>query len=182
MNDTSKKPLSDKIIDLARKIKALQEQGEAGERNAATGRLEYLMEKYGFTIDDLDSEVEKCTEFTYKNGQDWLLAQIIIHVAGKTRKMFALKGSRRNLLLVDLTAAEEIEIRAKFDHYWRAFDRDLKTLRHAFIYKNELLPGDSEVVYTADAKEIEEIERVRNMMAGIDKAEYLRQLQGSESI
>lgn len=172
--------MSEQIIELAKKVKALAEQGTAGEKAAAEGRLKFLMEKYGFTAEDIESEKKNKAFFAYKNGQKWLVHQIIVNVLGKGVDIYIMKGSHKNECHAYMTAAEEIEVRAKIDHYVRAYERDLETFQKAFIYRNELLPKDAGTMDRSQLTEEqrEEIKRVLGMMDGMQKSEYRKQLEG----
>jgi hypothetical protein len=172
--------MSEKIIELAKKVKALAEQGTAGEKAAAEGRLKFLMDKYGLTAEDIESETKNKAIFAYKNGQKWLVHQIIVNVLGKGADIYIMKGSHKNECHAYMTASEEIEIRAKIDHYVRAYERDLQTFHSAFIFRNELLPKDAGTMDRSkmSEKQKEEINRVLIMMDGVQKSEYRKQLEG----
>ena len=47
-----------KIIELAKKIKALAEKGKGGERNAAKEKLERICEKYNISPDEISTSDE----------------------------------------------------------------------------------------------------------------------------
>lgn len=56
--------------------------------------------------------------------------------------------------------------------------------RNAYFCKNELLPEDAGVVDPDEQSKDEktEIKRILSMMTGMDKSEYLRQLQCCDSM
>jgi hypothetical protein len=174
--------MSEKIIELARKVKALAEQGTDGERSAAEGRLKILMEKYGFTPEDIESDQKRKIEVNYPNRHKRLLRQILIKVLGKDADILYYKNSHKNLYLVYGTSAEEVEIRALFDHYSKAFDKESETFFSAFVQRNNLLPKDRGCLDISELseEEREEIRRIIKMMDGIQESEYYKRLEGKE--
>lgn len=56
----------DSIIEKARKVLALVEQGVEGEAQAAKFALEALLKKHGLTIEDLKNEKRERREFDKK--------------------------------------------------------------------------------------------------------------------
>lgn len=56
----------DSIIEKARKVLALVEQGVEGEAQAAKFALEALLKKHGLTIEDLKNEKRERREFSIK--------------------------------------------------------------------------------------------------------------------
>lgn len=175
--------MNEKIFDLAKKVKALAEKGGTqGEKAAAEGRLNYLMEKYGFSLRDIESEETHKADFKYKNRHKRLLRQIFYTIMGKDADIYCITGSHENLYRVYVTASQEIELRAMFDHYTEAFDRDVETFYRAFIHRNHLVPRDAEQVDRSQLseKEIEELNKVLKMMDGIQQSEYHKRLEGKE--
>lgn len=75
-----------KLIEKMLKIKALAEEGKAGEKEAARKKLILLMDKYGLTDDDLNEK--KLYFWKYKRSDKLsqnLLNQVIYSVVGKAQ-------------------------------------------------------------------------------------------------
>ena len=61
---------------LLKKLHALAERGDAGEREAAEAALERLSKKYGIAIDELDAEAIKAFAFEFHgDDEEQLLVQ-----------------------------------------------------------------------------------------------------------
>jgi hypothetical protein len=176
--------MSEKIIELAKKVKTLAEQGTDGERSAAEGRLKILMDKYGLTPEDIESEQKRKIEISYSNRHKRLLRQVFFKVLGKDADIFFYKNSHKNLFVVYGTSAEEVEIRALFDHYSKAFDKESQTFFSAFIQRNNLLPKDRGHLDFSELSEEErnEIRRIIKMMDGIQESEYYKRLEGKKEV
>lgn len=63
----------DSIIEKARKVLALVEQGVEGEAQAAKFALEALLKKHGLTIEDLKNEKRERREFSIKSRNEILI-------------------------------------------------------------------------------------------------------------
>lgn len=134
-----------KIIDLARKFKALAERGDGGEKLNAERMLAELMEKHGLTIEDIEGSAVKDYYFNLTDINKQLWIQVVGSV-GQDLVMagpFPVDMMKQNNLpgnyLVESTAAEYIEIDSKFAFYDRLFNSELKVFTHAFLHANNLM-------------------------------------------
>ena len=85
---------------------------------------------------------------------------------------------RRNTMKVDLTKAEEVEVRAKYEYYSKRMSEDISILFSAFIHKNNLFykyddfpKGDDKPV------DKERVKKIIKMMNSMDRATYYKQLK-----
>jgi len=70
--------------ELLKKLKALAERGESGERENAAAQLEKLLKKYGISEEELERDAEKRCFFKYSQETERrLLMQIVYSVTGK---------------------------------------------------------------------------------------------------
>ena len=156
----------DKIIELAKKLKALTERGEGGEKINAHRMLRDLMNKHDISLDQIEEVSREKRQFTFKANQQKLFTQIAAMVMGRAVEFWRIKG-KRNVLLIECTVAEFLEIQAAFDFFWEAYERELKVFDKAFIYRNNLLPKD--VIVTDEPMDQEELGKLTSMMRGIDR-------------
>jgi hypothetical protein len=124
------------------KIKALHDGATTdGERAAAAGRLNALLDKYGLTLADFTEPEKKDYEFRYFNAwQKRLLYQVVGHVTGCLSSQgydYALSRSKTRVWF-ELTLAQAIDVQRLYDYYQEAFEEELKDFMSAFIQKHRL--------------------------------------------
>lgn len=174
----------DKILTLARKLKALAEKGVDGEKTTAIKTLEAFMAKHEIKPEDLDDDIRKRRQFKVTNNQYKFFKQIIASVCGSN---YIIKYDPRKKYSVykpywvDLTDVEFVEISAKFEFYWKAWEKDLELFYSAYIQKNKLYRKPSEDD-DREEKELTPEERARlykimNMMEGLDRHQFHKQLK-----
>lgn len=173
--------VDDKIINLLKKVNELAKRGVDGEKESAAQRLEYLMGKYGVSIDMLEADTKKEREFVIRSDQAKFFSQTVYSVCGKVDVMYYKnerykKKSRR---LVVMTETEFIEVSEKFAFYWEKYEQDLVYFYKAFIHKNKLFskPSGEELDREPTREEIEEYERVQEMMQGLKKYSLQKKLE-----
>lgn len=94
----------DRIIELAKKLKALSERGEGGEKLNADRMLRDLMEKHGISLSDIEDESTEMRLFHFKAKQHKIFIQVAAMVIGKDVQFFSCRG-KRNALFIDCTIA-----------------------------------------------------------------------------
>src|SRR2546421_4978458 len=134
-----------KYIELAKKLKVMAERGEGGEKYNAKRHLDIIMQKYGISKEELDDELLRVITFTCSKRQHALLAQIAVSVTGRNRKWKSDKG-KKTMVIGEVTKLEEAEIRAKFNFYWKEWEKKQGVFLQAFIQKNQLYPKDTKEV------------------------------------
>lgn len=168
----------DKYIELAKKIKALADQGEGGEKENAQRMLDTLMQKHGIGKEELESNIRTLMPFIVQTAQDRLFSQIVYSVMGKDQDIRVHKRYRTHYF-VNCTKFEAIEIESKFDFYWKAYKRQLDAFYMAFIQTNNIFPDDPTLL--VGSKELSEKERelrarARRMAMGMEAEEFTKQL------
>ena len=170
----------DNYIELAKKIKELADRGVGGEKTNAKLLLKKLMKKHGITMKDIKGEECDLRKFIITSRKYKLFCQIVSTVIGRGKIM----GTRLNKshYFIDTTVHTQLEILSKFNFYWAMYKEELKIFDHAFIHANRLYPKDSKGDDTELSKEEEErIRRMQKMAQGIEKKEWLKQLETSKA-
>lgn len=131
--------------ELIRKIKALAERGEGGEKENAQKLLAELMVKYNIKEEDIADEVIKDFDFkipkVFKAKE--LVSQVIYSVVGKEaedNKGLYICGAKRNKFIIKCTAAEFLEIEAKFKFYLHYLKIESDRFYNAFVQANNIFP------------------------------------------
>jgi hypothetical protein len=177
--------MNDKIIDLLKKLKELADRGVDGEKQTAERMLQQMMKKHGITWEELNGDERTDHEFFASKDQKQFLHQVAASVLGRITVQRLVKDRKyKKSIFIKCTDAEFIEINAKFNFYWQAYQRDLDTFYHAFIQKNRLFKKPEESDYD-NQPEITPKERARLMklslmMEGLDRHQFHKQLKPAE--
>ena len=176
-------------LDLLRKIKALAEQGEGGEKINAEKMLADLMRKHSISEGDLNAEQSKTVWFkTFGQRSAGLLYQIVAKVGGQrrpdawaqTKTVGLLKKSKRqvpNLVGFQLTPAQAVEVEYLFDFFWKLYQQEEDLLFRAFIHKHDLfgkIPAHVEVTPLSES----ELKKLRQAVKNLDEASPYKQIMG----
>ena len=179
------------------KMKALADFGIGGERIAADRLIHKICAKYGISIDDVDTEIER--EHTVEITQAWK-RQIFLQLLGLMRieqygdrnadklNLFMQKrpgghrgrGKSRRQTWVKryftvCTDAQWLELSAKFDVLCFDYTKQLKAFPLAFLMSNDLLmPFDPDKPHTAPH---EQYGIAANLAVGIKKSRLNKQLE-----
>lgn len=178
-----------KLLELGKKLLALAEGGVDGEKATAERMLQSFMIKHSITIDDLREDVKKKREFKVMDIQYKFFTQIISNVCGRGRSVKydpRKKYSVKKPYWVDLTDMEYIEIKSKFDFYWKAYEIDMEIFYSAFVQKNKLYvkPADEDI----DEPDVEltpeqkaRLYKMIQMMNGLERHNFIKQLENKKS-
>lgn len=172
--------MHDKYHVLAKKLKALAEQGIGGEKYNAQRKLASLMKRYNITDTDIQEDVMTQVRFRVKKEQVKIFSYVYFSVTGWERKLARWKKPPY-FMVGEVTAIEELEIRAKFDFYWSLYEHNLDMFISAFVYKNHLFPSssgsssDRDIPYTSEEKA--RVRKIIAMMEGIHTVPYLKELK-----
>lgn len=130
----------EKLVALAKKLKALSDQGEGGEKETARTMLIRHCERYGISLDDL-IEQEDAKRIWIKYGRIYkgknFICQIIRNVLNWDHPI-GTHSDFPNEVTVICTLGDELEIRAKYDFYKRKLKHEIEITYHAFIQTNHL--------------------------------------------
>jgi len=174
----------EKYILLGKKLKALADKGEDGERENAKNMLDNFMKKYDITIEDIEGDTVQDYLFNISDFHFQLWYQVVRGVDPSvkaygpfTNKCKIKYGIRGNYMLTSTTATY-VEIKSKYEFYKRLFDKEYKIFRTAFFMANDLLldPANGERKQLT-LKEIEYELRVREMTKGIKTGIYRKCLK-----
>lgn len=186
------------IIERLLKIKALAEQGVGGERSAAERLLNSLMEQYGISPEDLDSDVvEYHLAYIGEQRSDWRLFSQIAHklhegCPGEVRIVDLRKaparhkktwaeaglGPENSNVGIHCTKAEFVEVMSAFEIYREDMHRQEDNFFYAYLDKNNLLlaPGGDQPELTEE--EIKNLKAAALMAEGIERKEIYKQIEG----
>ena len=169
-------------LELLKKIQALAKNGVGGEKFNAQQKLSELMEKYHIRDEDLETEVIKSFDFRVGNKMEKeLLGQIAYSVYGdkNEKKGYYSYIHIKNKMCVECTDAEFLEIEAKFSFYKHELKKQIDRFYQAFIQANEIFPNP-ELCKSKEEKFFlsEEDMKILRMAKGIEKSEFLKQIEG----
>lgn len=124
-----------KIIELAKKIKALAEKGKGGERNAAKEKLEKICLKYNISPSELviDEEVEDFYFIINDSNERELLINVscmILDVPGFKWK------EKNNCIKINTTVEKYKDIYSAFEYYKKMYNDYKKYLMQGIILRN----------------------------------------------
>ncbi|ANU48489.1 hypothetical protein ADH76_10140 [Enterocloster clostridioformis] len=132
-----------------KKIKALAERGEGGEKTGAMKLYRELMEKYQIEEAEVLEDRVTLHWFSYSDRlEEDLLTQIFYKVTGSpSYHQYTGKYSRRKKRGCDCTELEAIEIKLLFNFYKGELKRELEAFLIAFRSGNDLFPDKTARCY-----------------------------------
>lgn len=186
------------IIERLLKIKALAEQGIGGERSAAERLLNSLMEQYGISPEDLDSDVvEYHLAYIGEQRLDWRLFSQIAHklhegclgkvrIADLRKAPAGLKktwaeaglGPKNSNVGLRCTKAKFVEVMSTFEIYREDMHQQENNFFYAYLDKNNLLlkPDGDQPELTEE--EVKKLMAAALMAKGIERKEIYKQIEG----
>lgn len=169
---------NDKILALAKKLKALAERGVDGEKINAEKLLNKLLAEHNISLEEINSDVVRERCFSFKdNKHRKFIHQIIASVVGSEYRAFCFKGVRGKMY-IELNDADYIEVEMKLDIFWREYLRQEKLFYQAFVQKNQLYTKETGETPEREYSE-EELNNIREMLeiaAGMKKVEIHKQI------
>lgn len=175
----------EQLLQKVKKIQALAERGDRGEKESAAALLERLMKQHGIAESELSEDRREMAWFRYKTPLELrLLSQIIYAVTG--RVAFGCVGAYTNRPRkktgIECTAAERLEIEYSFEFYKAAFEKELDRFYSAFLNKNHIFPENviDEVQDTGEI-DLEEAQRLSMMMAGMEEHPRRKMLESGDA-
>lgn len=172
----------EKIIELLKKLKSLAEKGVGGEKDNAEQMLVNLMKKHGVTMDMLEDEVRHSREFRINEFQKKIFFQVAGSVLGGQASYWHDKKSKAKVksYVFKLTELEFLEIKIKFEFYWKAYEEELDVFTSAFIHKNRIYSkkdkDDDQPQKELTLEEKQKILRMRQMMDGMESRSFNKQI------
>jgi hypothetical protein len=156
-------------------------RGVGGEKETAAAILEKLIVKYGYSMEDLDTETVQKYEVKFKGEQErHLLIQIIYKVLDNTDTIYQLRytySGRKctNQLGVNCTAAQKAEIEFLFDFHKRLWKQEQAALLQAYIQKHALYGNLKDGEKPRELSK-EELAKMAALMDGLSNEQPLKQL------
>lgn len=126
-----------KALDKAKKLKALADKGEGGERDNARELLMRHLDKHGLSLSDIDENEIKYEYFTYKGAGD-LLSMIICHIVANA--LILQDKKLKNTYFLECTRDEALRIREMYSFYLEAYKKEEQYFLTAFLSRNDLTP------------------------------------------
>lgn len=165
-----------KILDLAKKLKALADQGVGGEKQNAQAKLDELIKKHGIDPGQLESDKVTARIFEFKQGEKDIVAHVI-WIVGNNIKLFGHRDKEDTACIADITDIQFVEIQFMLDLYLTAWREELKLFRKAFIHKNNLY-FTGEVEEAARPKPLSLAERIKleQMTRAIDEQKRTKRI------
>jgi hypothetical protein len=132
--------VDEKKIELIKKLQALAERGERGERTAAQRQLERLMKKYNVQEADITGDVLTEHWYRYSNPlEKKLLSQVFYKIAPNRKTYRRVRGEGvKTMAGIECTAAEALQIEIEYDFYKTLWAKELDFFFRAFIQKHQI--------------------------------------------
>ena len=167
--------MNEKQKALLQKLKALAERGVGGEKEGAERKLKQLMAKYG--VDQLELEGDQVSRYEIKYRGEFehrLLSQIVYRARNDKEGQYHRRHGQgsRSILIVECTKAQEIQIRIEFEFYRDLLKEEQELLFEAFIQKHRLFGDSGEEAELPTLEEMERLERMWAMMAGLQEKSF----------
>lgn len=169
-----------KILELAKKLKRLSEQGVGGEAINAADQLEKICKKHGISLADLDDEKLTMGWFKVTPEQTKFFNQTVASVLGRSWNSYnRIVGGRKvkNTIGIESTSANLAEIEMKFYFYWKLYVDELDIFYAAFIQKNQLYVNGVTEKKELTPEEKERLLRVLEMASNIKSETFRKQIQ-----
>jgi hypothetical protein len=183
---------NNRILDLLRKLKALADKGEGGEKENAKRMLYAAMEKHGISMEDIDDE--HATGKWYKVPTDMVpLFFQVVRTVVRIKTYYSRKNERGKFrsIEIEVTPSQHVEIEAKFHFYAQAYKKEMERFKKeqkereklffkAFIHRNDIFPESQPEEETEKPKSNPispaELKKIIDMMDDMDQHHYLKQL------
>ena len=124
-----------KIIELAKKIKALAEKGKGGERNAAKEKLERICQKYNISESELSTSDETKNYYIVINDSNE--RELLINVCCMILDVPGFKWKEKNnCICINITQPEYENINNAFEYYRDMYNDYKRYLMQGIISRN----------------------------------------------
>ncbi len=126
-----------KIIELAKKIKALAEKGKGGERNAAKEKLERICQKYNISESELS--ISDITKNYYIVINDSNERELLINVCCMILNVPGFKWKEKNnCVCINITQPEYENINNAFEYYRDMYNDYKRYLMQGIISRHAI--------------------------------------------
>ena len=173
----------EEILERLRKMKALADRGEGGERENAERLLAEIAAENGIDLDELDDcELKSFTIVLPQKFSRKLLCQLCALKRKKLERDGALASKeddrltmwstfhKNKFVVKSCTDAEWIEISTKLEILTRAFKKQMDEFYSAFLLANDLMvDADEDEEKELSLAERQKMHRIARMSMGIEK-------------
>ena len=132
--------MESKLKEKLQKLYELAKRGVDGERVNAEFMLNKMLEKHGFTIDDIDGEAPKDRYYKYTTEMSRKLVLQIIYRVTERDNIWTLRGYKE--VGSEVSDYEHIQILEQIDFHLQNFNEErkqfLKDFTSAYIQKHKL--------------------------------------------
>jgi hypothetical protein len=126
-----------KIIELAKKIKALAEKGKGGEKIAAKERLDRICEKYNISLDEITISEESKDYYIVINDKNE--RELLINICCMIMDVPGLKWKEKNnCVCIRIKLSEYENIIAAFEYYRDMYNDYKRYLMQGIIARNAI--------------------------------------------
>ncbi len=126
-----------KIIELAKKIKALAEKGKGGERNAAKEKLERICQKYNISKSELSTSEEAKNYYIVINDSNE--RELLINVCCMILDVPGFKWKEKNnCICIHITQPEYENINSAFEYYRDMYNDYKRYLMQGIISRHAI--------------------------------------------
>ncbi len=167
-----------KYVELAKKLNALASDGVAGEKYNAQKALDKLIAKHGITAAQLEQETLEWRRFKCHSKYRQLFYQVAMSVIGNRGGVYRTHPKKRNILFLEVSIIEQVEIQSRFDFYFRAYRSEEQSLLRAFVMKHSLYNIDSKgkTMDELSMEELAAIAKAANLANGMENHNYHKAL------
>ena len=165
--------MTEKELELIKKINALAQNGVGGEKINAEEKLKEYLKKHNISLEDLESLDSKIYYYKTPNP-DTMYYRIFKQIVANFKIDILCTGLKDNIIGFYLTAKENIELQARIDFYLARYKEDEQIFFESFIYKNNLYAGIDESKPTEE--DIKRFQKVLNMSTGLENHKYNKQI------
>ncbi|MBW8001791.1 MAG: DUF2786 domain-containing protein [Planctomycetes bacterium] len=168
------------IKSTIRKIAALAVGGKDGEKENALNMLNRLLQKYGLSIDEIESVETDIYPIRYKDVRERsLVVQIVAKVKGTSSPVQWYKQyGKKKVMGLEFTPLQWAEFNLLWNIYRKALNCELDDLVHAFIIKHDIFSSsdDGESTQHLSKEELEQLRKVSDMSKGLKDVKIPRAL------
>lgn len=175
--------ITETLRDKLRKVLALAQSGQAGERDAAKNLLDRLLKENNLTIDDISNDSVEVHWFKTGRNADMndLLAQIYFMVTDTHETTTYRSPARKGCIGFKVTAVQAADMEAYYSVLAPALRKEMNRYRRlvvdSFCQKHELFARSEGPHRDLSPEEIAYLRKVSLFQNAIDKVDFRRQIE-----
>ena len=168
-----------KYLELAKKIKALADQGKSGEKENAEAMLLKIMQEHNISKEELQSNTKEWVLFVVRGGKYNM--KLFFQVASSVISLSTYKQSKlkKSNIWLEVTKLEQMEIQSKYEFYRQALADEMDTFFMGFVYNNRIFNPNAEGgKKDITPEEREKLIRALRMTNGMKDLQFVKQIKG----